>query len=216
MHDGHAPTAAHPGVLKLERDKGRSRGGPLSVACDVQHASHRICLARNPALLECNRDYAADFCMIEHRHLSAWLTLMRNPVRPDGPYRCPASREKTVGNVPKPSLRTRRIVGWRNGKFQTLDRCSRTSAMSATLATPRVLIAGQHSTRSRRSYKALRTSWPAKSSRRFGRKDLRENYSSPGASPGTLLRRNSSDVSSRNTYKAAIFPSRTMTTSHPA
>lgn len=22
MYDGHAPTAAHPGVLKLERDKG--------------------------------------------------------------------------------------------------------------------------------------------------------------------------------------------------
>jgi len=46
--------------------------------------------------------------MIEHRHLSA---LMRNPVRPDGRYRRPARREKTVGNVPKPSLRTRRIVG---------------------------------------------------------------------------------------------------------
>jgi len=27
---------AHPGVLKLERDKGRSRGGPSSVAGDVQ------------------------------------------------------------------------------------------------------------------------------------------------------------------------------------
>jgi len=36
MCDGHAPRAAHPGVLKLERDKGRSRGGPSSVAGDVQ------------------------------------------------------------------------------------------------------------------------------------------------------------------------------------
>ena len=36
MCDGHAPSLAHPGVLKLERDKGRSRGGPSSVAGDVQ------------------------------------------------------------------------------------------------------------------------------------------------------------------------------------
>jgi len=36
---------------------------------------------------------------------------MRNPVRSDGRYRRPARREKTVGNVPKPSLRTQRIVG---------------------------------------------------------------------------------------------------------
>jgi hypothetical protein len=28
------PTAAHPGFVRLERDKG-SRGGPISVACDV-------------------------------------------------------------------------------------------------------------------------------------------------------------------------------------
>jgi len=36
---------------------------------------------------------------------------MRNPVRPDGRYRRPARREMTVGNVPKPSFRIRRIVG---------------------------------------------------------------------------------------------------------
>lgn len=35
MHDGHAPTAAHPGFVKARKGQRESLGGPISVARDV-------------------------------------------------------------------------------------------------------------------------------------------------------------------------------------